>query len=104
MRANATEAERLLWNHLRNRALVGSKWRQQYPAGGYILDFYCAEANLVIELDGSQHDDPEHRAQDEVRTLHLEGRDLRVLRFRNGEVMTETHLVLDRIAEHLKDI
>jgi very-short-patch-repair endonuclease len=58
-RKSPTEAEFVLWNHLRNRNLGGYKFRRQHPIGGYILDFYCAEAKTGIELDGAVHQDLE---------------------------------------------
>jgi very-short-patch-repair endonuclease len=55
LRRNPTDAERRLWRHLRSRQLFGYKFRRQYPIAGYIADFACVEAGLVIELDGGQH-------------------------------------------------
>jgi very-short-patch-repair endonuclease len=55
LRCNATDAEHLMWQLLRNRQLDGWKFRRQHPVGKYILDFYCHEAHLAVELDGSQH-------------------------------------------------
>ncbi|WP_395383976.1 endonuclease domain-containing protein [Mesorhizobium sp. UC22_110] len=57
MRADATKAETLLWQALRNRQLNGLKFKRQVPLDGYILDFVCFEAGLIIEVDGSQHAD-----------------------------------------------
>jgi len=55
LRKRLTEAERLLWRHLRNRELGGWKFKRQYPVGPFIVDFICVEKNLVIEVDGGQH-------------------------------------------------
>ena len=81
LRKEATPAERLLWEHLRGRRFVGTRWLHQYPVGGYILDFYCARHRLVIELDGSQHDLPDAVEYDAARTAYLESRRWRVVRF-----------------------
>ena len=70
LRRDETEAEALLWRRIRDRALLGRKFRRQHPSGPYVVDFACIEARLVVELDGGQHD----RAADEtsVRTAFLE--------------------------------
>src|SRR5438874_3505827 len=86
LRRVSTPAERRLWECLRDRRLHGLKFRRQQPLYGYIVDFYCAERRLVVELDGAVHQDPEQQSYDEYRTRQLHERGLTVLRFRNGEV------------------
>lgn len=84
MRREDTPAEARLWRSLRAHRLGGWKWRRQVPKGGYIVDFLCVEAGLVVELDGSQHAD---RADyDACRTAYLQSQGLRVLRFWNSAV------------------
>jgi very-short-patch-repair endonuclease len=100
MRKEKTPAEALLWEHLRANRFSGTKWREQYPIGGYILDFYCAEARLAVELDGLQHDLEETRTYDQIRSELLAGR-VRIIRFRNADVLTDTDRVLERIAAAL---
>jgi len=85
LRQDQTNVEARLWAKLRNRALGGWKWRRQVPRGPYIVDFFCAEAGLVVELDGGQHAD--RVAYDERRTEVLQQQGLRVLRFWNGDVL-----------------
>lgn len=85
LRLNATDAERLLWTRLREKQMDGFKFRRQYPAGPYILDFACLEAKPVIEVDGGQHG--ERLAEDQRRTAWLAGKGFRVLRFWNHEVL-----------------
>jgi very-short-patch-repair endonuclease len=97
LRKNTTNAEGLLWWALRNRQLGGSRFRRQAPFGPYILDFLCPKEGLVVELDGSQHDED----TDRVRDAWLESRGLRVIRFGNGEVFLEFEAVLDTIWRHL---
>jgi very-short-patch-repair endonuclease len=70
LRQNETDAERLLWRLLRNRSLAGAKFRRQHPFPPYVLDFYCHELKLAIELDGGQHNLPEGRLHDKVRTAN----------------------------------
>ena len=91
-----TEAERVLWSKLRGRALRGWKFRRQHPIDAYIADFVCAEAGLVIELDGGQH--ASAVVYDEARTRALERSGFRVLRFWNSDVLTNIEGVLQSIA------
>jgi|SRR5579875_962416 very-short-patch-repair endonuclease len=101
LRASATVAEGRLWQHLRNRRLKGAKFRRQYPVGRYIVDFFCVEARLVVELDGGGHDSEEQRRSDAVRDRYLANRGYRVLRFWNNEVVDNVDGVLERIADFL---
>ena len=102
LRINATPEERLLWSHLRNRRFAGTRWLWQYPVAGYILDFYCAAAKLVVELDGSQHQLPDSVEYDIARTQYLSAKGLRVLRFGNVDVTRNVAAVLERIAAELR--
>jgi adenine-specific DNA-methyltransferase len=101
LRHNATDAERLLWQLLRNRQLKGAKFRRQYPVASYIVDFYCHEARLVIEVDGSGHLEDKQARYDAERTENLEAEGLHVLRFWNHEVLNKTQLVLEVIWDAL---
>ena len=95
LRTHQTDAESLLWSLLRNRRLLGLKFRRQYPFNPYILDFYCHEAALAVELDGGQH--VEQQVYDRQRTLFLEDKGIKVLRFWNNEVLQQTGCVLEQI-------
>jgi adenine-specific DNA-methyltransferase len=97
LRANQTAAERLLWNHLRNRQVINLKFRRQHPIGQYIADFYCAEAKLIVEIDGDTHFN--HGEYDQKRSAWLEEQGLRVIRFTNDQVLNSTDEVLRLIAE-----
>jgi adenine-specific DNA-methyltransferase len=79
--------------------LAGLKWRRQHQLGPYILDFYCHSKKLVVEVDGSQHYDTEGLEYDQRRTAFIEEQGLRVLRFTNVEVLTNTTGVLEVIWE-----
>ncbi|MDI6836520.1 MAG: DUF559 domain-containing protein [Rhizobiaceae bacterium] len=83
MRIDATPAESRLWQVLRGRQLEGHKFRRQVPLDGYILDFVCFEARLIIELDGHQHAMSE---RDEKRDAWFRSQDFRILRFWNGDI------------------
>jgi len=99
LRRNATDAERLLWDRLRNRKLADHKFRRQATVGPYIVDFLCPEARFVIEADGGQHSDE----ADATRTAFLTARGLRVLRFWNHDILANIDGVLEAILIALKE-
>ena len=101
LRAELTEAERLLWRKLRDRRFEAWKFRRQTPIAGYIIDFYCLKAKLVIELDGGQHGTPEGEAYDARPTAKLEELGLRVIRFWDNEMLTNPEGVMLAIFEAL---
>ncbi len=88
LRATATDAERILWSLLRTRQLGGLRFRRQQPIGPYIVDFFCPERRLVIEVDGDQHGYDRNALADARRDEWLRGQGHHVLRFGNREVMT----------------
>jgi very-short-patch-repair endonuclease len=97
MRAEATDAEKRLWQRLRNRQLDGYKFRRQATVGGYILDFYCPAAKLAIELDGGQHAEEHAVGYDAGRTSALGRLGITVLRFWDHDVLRDTDAVLRTI-------
>ena len=99
LRKNMTDAERLLWQHLRNRELGGYKFRRQRPIGPYIVDFVCLEKKLVIEVDGGQH--AGQVELDTKRSDYLKEKGYRAMRFWNNEVLQETESVLTVILSSL---
>ncbi len=103
LRQESTDAEQFLWKLLRNRTLYDAKFRRQHPFGSYILDFYCKEAKLAIELDGSGHLEGFQAAYDEVRSQNLETEGLRVLRFWINDVFNNTQVVLEEIWIAIED-
>ena len=100
MRADATMAENLLWQAVRNRQLEGFKFKRQVPLDGYILDFVCFEARLIVEVDGSQHAD---NTRDLVRDALFRGQGFRILRFWNDEVVQNLDAVCLAILVELKN-
>ncbi|MRS89612.1 DUF559 domain-containing protein [Enterobacteriaceae bacterium RIT714] len=100
LRLKLTREERRLWTLLRSRRLSQYKFRRQHPVDNYILDFACCEARLAVELDGGQHD--ERQEYDRRRTLWLNKRGWRVLRFWNNELLNNEEAVLERILETLQ--
>ena len=99
LRRQSTDAERHLWHRLRCRRIDGYRFRRQVPIAGFIADFACLEAKLVIELDGGQH--AERKPYDGERDLKLATEGFRVLRFWDNDVFHETEAVLDAIFHFL---
>lgn len=95
LRKNQTNVEHLLWQKLRNRQILNFKFRRQFPIDPFIVDFCCLELKLIIELDGSQHF--EQAIYDEERSLYLEQRGFKVIRFWNNEVIENTEGVLEKV-------
>ena len=103
MRSEATDAEKKLWSILRDRRLEGFKFRRQVPVAGFIVDFYCIEAGLVVECDGGQHSLPEQKEYDRIRTASLEKLGIRVLRFWDCDVLKDTDAVKRTVYRQLTE-
>ena len=99
LRRPLTASEQALWAALRDNPLRGFKFRRQHPFGPYILDFFCVQAQLAVELDGSVHDQPDQKEYDANRTAYLESHGLRLLRFKNLEVERNMEDVFAKILE-----
>jgi very-short-patch-repair endonuclease len=99
LRQESTEAEKLLWEELRNRKLNGLKFRRQHPLDKFIVDFYCNEKKIVLELDGGVHNEKINKEYDEARTAMLAGLNIIVLRFKNEEVINDMQGVLKKIRD-----
>jgi very-short-patch-repair endonuclease len=97
LRHDQTRAEDALWEYLRNRQIANLKFRRQHAIDRFVVDFYCADASLVIEVDGSAHNDS--RAQDALRQDFLESMGLRVLRFPNDDVLNHIDDVIASILD-----
>jgi len=95
LRQRATRAETLLWHVVRNRRVGNAKWRRQHPIGSFIVDFYCAEHRLVLEVDGGIHTQQTER--DAERTAWLQQAGYRVVRFTNGDVEQNIEAVLQQV-------
>lgn len=102
LRANQTEAEKILWDRLRGRKLEKCKFWRQYSVGPYILDFYCPQIRLAIEVDGSQHDDAIE--YDKEREEYLAGHDIKTIRFKNEDVVNHLDDVINKIRDHINQI
>jgi very-short-patch-repair endonuclease len=102
LRDNMTGAEQLLWGALQNNKVSGFRFKPQHPISYFVADFYCHAARLIIELDGAFHDAVDQSEYDANRTYMLEELGLRVIRFRNEEVVSDINNVLARIIEQLQ--
>jgi very-short-patch-repair endonuclease len=99
LRKSETTAEKLLWRELKNRKCAGLKFRRQHPFSKFVLDFYCHEKKLVVEVDGAVHNNSDVKERDENRTYELEQAGLTVIRIRNEEIFMDLNMVLERIAK-----
>lgn len=104
LREKMTKAETELWFYLKNRKLKGFKFRRQHPLHLFIVDFYCHELGLIIEVDGAYHAEQEQIVEDKKRTELLKFQGLRVIRFTNKEVLTDIDVVLVKITEVINDL
>ena len=101
LRNNMTEQEKKLWYYLRKRCLNNNRFRRQYPIGNYIVDFICREKSLIIEIDGGQHSESNIKDYDKTRTLFLESKGYKVIRFWNNEIDKNIDAVLEKILEYI---
>ena len=86
LRQLSTKSEQIMWNMLRQRQINNLKFRRQHPIGPFVVDFYCSEINLVIEVDGDIHAFPKNRLKDELRERYIKSQGLRIIRITNGDV------------------
>ena len=101
LRASLTSAEAFLWTHLRNSQLDGKKFRRQHSIGPYIVDFFCPECRLAVELDGAGHMTEVGAEADARRSEFLKRFNITVIRFENRSVFENTEVVLEEIRRHL---
>jgi ATP-dependent helicase HrpA/adenine-specific DNA-methyltransferase len=102
LRKKETWAEKLMWSWLRGRRFSGYKFRRQHPIGIYYLDFFCEEADLNVELDGSQHGFPDQRKHDTEREKFLKSRGIKTLRFWNSHLQRNAQSIRDTIFNDLQ--
>ena len=99
LRENMTDAEKLLWEKLKDNKLKGLKFRRQYPIHIYIVDFYCHKLKLIIEIDGGYHNSKEQKLLDAERSEILKFQELEIIRFTNEEVLGNIEFVIRKIEE-----
>ena len=103
LRNDSPPAERALWQHLRNRQLSGYRFRRQHGIGRYVVDFYCPEAKLAIEIDGASHEGADAMEYDGERQRFIENLEIRFLRFTNAQIHNHLPEVLATISQTLND-
>ena len=104
LRSTQTDAERKLWQRINRDQLLGFRFNRQKPLLSYIVDFYCLKVKLVIELDGSQHYEPDYQEKDRLRDAELNSLGFTVMRFDNHSVMTNIDGVMEAIYQYLSEI
>jgi very-short-patch-repair endonuclease len=102
LRKSMTPAEKILWEQLRRKQLKGMRFRRQHPLKNFIVDFFCYDAMLVIEIDVEVHNGEFHSERDEQRTIILHQLGIREIRFRNEEVLQNLDSVLRKIHINLE--
>ena len=103
-RKNPTEAERIMWSVLRDNRFEGNKFRRQHPMGNYILDFYCHQLKIVIEVDGGYHEEINQKKYDESKDSYLRGFGIEVIRITNDRVLKDLDGVIRELREFIKTI
>ena len=102
LRNNATAPEAILWRMLKGKQIESLKFRRQFGLGPYVLDFYCPEIRLCIELDGGIHKTHEQAQYDEIRSQYIYENNIKVLRFENDVVYRNMNAIVDAIKIHKK--
>ena len=102
LRKEMTPAEKILWQELRNNKINGFKFRRQHPINRFIADFFCYEKMLVIEVDGSIHNEVLQKERDEMRTYILNEFGIKVIRFSNDQVVFSLPSVIEKIKNELQ--
>ena len=100
LRKNQTKEEALLWYNFLRKA--PARFHRQYVIGNYIVDFYCHQAKLVVELDGSQHYDPVDMEKDKIRDTYMKAQGLKVLRFTNLDITQRFQAVCEMIDQAIR--
>ena len=100
LRSNSTSAEAILWKMLKGKQIEGKRWRRQFSIGNYIIDFYCPEIKLAIELDGNEHYTVIGKFNDERREEYLNSLGIKIIRFENKDIWCSTNLILETIRKY----
>jgi len=99
-RREMTDAEKWIWEHL--RTIPEIRFRRQHPIGDYIVDFVCLKLNLIIEVDGAYHNEPQQQTEDAIRSEYLREHGFIILRFTNEEVLYDTESVIQTINKQIQ--
>jgi len=101
LRKDQTFCEKIMWTYLRDRKTLGYKFRRQYSVDHYVINFYCPELKLAIELDGSIHDEPDQIEYDKHRQDYLEKFGITFLRITNDELMSNSNIAFKKIEKEI---
>lgn len=104
LRHDSTTAEKALWSKIKGENLYGYKFRRQHGVGKYILDFYCPELNLAIEVDGDSHFIDDGPEKDAIRSQFIQDKGIRILRFTNADIIKNLEGVLITLQKAIEDI
>jgi very-short-patch-repair endonuclease len=104
LRDNPTQAEKILWEQLKNKGLFKLRFKRQHPIDIFIADFYCHQYKLVIEVDGEIHNNPDNKEYDEGRQIEMEKYGIKILRFSNREVLENINNVISRIKQEINSL
>lgn len=102
LKKNQTESEIVMWDKLRAERFKGIKFRRQYGIGEYIIDFYSPKLMLAIEMDGKQHYEEEGLEYDKIRTEYLNSIGIKVIRFKNEEVLNNIEKIMRKLGEEIE--
>jgi len=103
LRKSETNAEKILWERLRNKQVLGLKFRRQHPIDIFIVDFYCHQIKLVVEVDGKIHLKLENREYDQNREEELRNYGIKIIRFTNQEIKKDVNNVIKRIIMYIEE-
>ena len=104
LRRRQTLAEEIVWQNVRNRKMLGYKFRRQYSVDQFIIDFYCPELKLAVEIDGSVHDTSEAKMYDVSRQKHIETFGICFIRIRNEEIVGDANKAFAKIEEKINEL
>lgn len=103
LRTNSTKSERLLWSKIKSKKL-GYKFRRQYGIGNYVVDFFCPELKLAIEIDGITHEDPAQKQKDKNKDMYLKKCNIHVIRFSTHDVFNNLDAIIEALYLECKKI
>ncbi|MBT8386618.1 MAG: endonuclease domain-containing protein, partial [Ignavibacteria bacterium] len=104
LRQNQTNTEKLIWRYLRNKQMLGYKFKRQYSVDHFVIDFYCPEIKLAIEVDGASHNDPDRQKKDISRQKYLEAFDIKFVRIKDEELLGNPNKAFSKIEEAILPI
>jgi very-short-patch-repair endonuclease len=104
LRQHQTNAEDLMWRFLRNRQLLGLKFRRQYSVSKYVIDFYCTEIKFAIELDGASHNSYKKKVKDKKRQTYLEDFGITFIRIKDTELFGNPNKAFEKIEKAIRDL